>query len=107
MRKTYRVIFVLVFATVVVRNTVTQAEPVYHETSYPDGNGPFPVVIAMHTSNGFRTIKGKVRNHTNTGFAVYAPDFLKNTGYLIAIALRHGQLIEQKLKLSCLKLSKL
>ena len=29
-----------------------RAEAIYHEKFYPDGSGPFPAVIALHTSGG-------------------------------------------------------
>ena len=32
--------------------TTVNAEPIFHEKYYPSGNGPFPVVIALHTSGG-------------------------------------------------------
>jgi dienelactone hydrolase len=61
----------------------SQAEPIYHENYYPDGSGPFPAVIALHTSGGFKTEKYLLQRYIDDGFSVYAPDFfLKNTAYL-------------------------
>jgi carboxymethylenebutenolidase len=53
------------------------AEPIYHEKHYPDGSGPFPAVIALHTSGGFKTVKHLIQRYVDDGFAVYAPDFFK------------------------------
>ena len=57
-----------------------RAEPIYHEKKYPDGSGPFPAVIALHTSGGFRTVKKHIQRYVDDGFAVYAPDFFKRHG---------------------------
>lgn len=80
----------LVFAVLAAVSTpsVSRAEPIYHETSYPGGNGPFPVVIALHTSGGFRTVKHQVSKFTDEGYIVYAPDFFRRHG------LNHGNRFE-------------
>ena len=57
-----------------------RAEPIYHEKYYPDGSGPFPVVIALHTSGGFKSVKHLIQRYVDDGFAVYAPDFFKRYG---------------------------
>ena len=57
-----------------------RAEPIYHEKYYPDGSGPFPAVIALHTSGGFKTVKNLIQRYVDDGFAVYAPDFFKRHG---------------------------
>ena len=67
-------IICLIFASSV------QAEPIYHEKHYPDGSGPFPAVIALHTSGGFKTVKHLIQRYVDDGFAVYAPDFFKRHG---------------------------
>ena len=51
------------------------AQPIYHETHYPDVDGPFPAVIALHTSGGFKTVKHLIQRYVDDGFVVYAPDF--------------------------------
>jgi len=57
-----------------------RADPIYHEKYYPDGSGPFPAVIALHTSGGFKSVKHLIQRYVNDGFAVYAPDFFKRHG---------------------------
>ena len=57
-----------------------RAEPIYQEKYYPDGSGPFPAVIALHTSGGFKTVKHLIQRYVDDGFAVYAPDFFKRHG---------------------------
>jgi len=57
-----------------------RAEPIYHEKNYPDGSGPFPAVIALHTSGGFRTVKHLIQRYVDDGFAVYTPDFFIRHG---------------------------
>ena len=57
-----------------------QAEAIYHEKFYPDGSGPFPAVIALHTSGGFKTVKHLIQRYVDDGFAVYAPDFFVKHG---------------------------
>jgi dienelactone hydrolase len=45
-----------------------------------EGSGSFPVVIALHTSGGFRTVKPQISKYTDAGYAVYAPDFFRRHG---------------------------
>ena len=59
---------------------VSRAEPIYHEIYYPDGSGPFPAVLALHTSGGFRSINHLFQRYVNDGFAVYVPDFFTSHG---------------------------
>ena len=56
------------------------SSPIYHEKYYPDGSGPFPAVIALHTSGGVKTVKHLIQRYVDDGFAVYAPDFFKRHG---------------------------
>ena len=65
---------VIVFGALLVVQSVI-AEPIYHELSYPKGDGPFHAVVLLHTSGGFKTVKGQIRKYTSAGYAVYAPDF--------------------------------
>jgi len=51
------------------------SQPIYHEKFYPNGPGPFPAVMALHTSGGFKTIKHLIQRYVDNGFSVYAPDF--------------------------------
>ena len=55
-------------------------EPIYHEVSYPKGEGPFPAVVLLHTSGGFKTVIRQIRKYTSAGYAVYAPDFFERHG---------------------------
>ena len=57
-----------------------RAEAIYHEKFYPDGSGPFPAVIALHTSGGFKTVKHLIQRYVDDGFAVYAPNFFVKHG---------------------------
>ena len=57
-----------------------KAEPIYHEKYYPNGKGPFPTVIALHTSGGINTIKHLIHRYVDDGFAVYLPDFFRRHG---------------------------
>ena len=43
------IIFFFIFSNIVL------AEPIYHEKKYPNGTGPFPAVILLHTSGGYKT----------------------------------------------------
>lgn len=60
--------------------SLARSEPIFHEKHYPSGTGPFPVVIALHTSGGFRTINHLIQRYVDDGMAVYAPDFFKRHG---------------------------
>jgi len=78
--KFQKVALTVIMAFFVLTHAVAHAEPIYHEINYPEGNGPFPVVIALHTSGGFDTVKASISNYTNAGYAVYAPDFFRRHG---------------------------
>ena len=43
-------------------------------------SGPFPAVLALHTSGGFRSINHLFQRYVNDGFAVYVPDFFTSHG---------------------------
>jgi len=57
-----------------------RAEAIYHEKFYPDGSGAFPAVIALHSSGGFKTVKGLIQRYVDDGFVVYAPNFFVKHG---------------------------
>ena len=57
-----------------------RAEPIYHEKYYPDSSDPFPAVIALHDSGGFKSVKHLIQRYVDDGFAVSAPDFFKRHG---------------------------
>jgi len=48
----------IVFGALLAVQSVS-ADPIYHEVSYPKGDGPFPAVVLLHTSGGFKTVKDK------------------------------------------------
>ena len=58
------------------------AEPIYYEKKYPDGKGPFPTVLILHTSGGFRV--GEIENWSSfflkEGYVIYAPNFFERHG---------------------------
>ena len=59
------------------------AEPIYHETKYPLGSEPFPAVILLHSSGGFKSnyLMNYIGNdYLNAGFAIHSPDFFKRHG---------------------------
>lgn len=61
-------------------SSTAYAEPIFHEKHYPTGNGPFPVIIALHASNGYKTVKKAIKGFTKAGYAVYTPNFFKRHG---------------------------
>jgi dienelactone hydrolase len=62
--------------------TAANAEPIFHERYYPSGDGPFPTIILLHTSGGYKTIKRKrqVEPYLRLGYAVVTPDYYKKHG---------------------------
>ena len=46
------ILFLAIFIFLIFIKTVN-AEPIFHEKYYPSGNGPFPAVIALHSSGGY------------------------------------------------------
>jgi dienelactone hydrolase len=53
------------------------SEPIFHEVYYPAGDGPFPGLVMLHTSGGYKTILPRVETYVNNGYAVYTPDFFR------------------------------
>ena len=59
------------------------SDPIYYEKKYPSGNGPFPAVILLHSSGGFKSnqmLNYLGDDYIENGFAIYAPDFFKRHG---------------------------
>ena len=54
-------LFILSFILTYSDNS--NAELIYHEISYPEGSGPFPAVITLHTSGGFKPTKKNIENY--------------------------------------------
>ena len=53
---------------------------IYHKKNYPTGPGPFPAIIALHTSGGFQSTNTLIENFRSetwvkAGYAWYAPNF--------------------------------
>ena len=75
----YRLLIVIYFLI----SSAAFSKPIYHEKKYPSGNEPFPLVILLHSSGGFKSdymmsyIGG---DYLKNGFAIYAPDFFKRHG---------------------------
>jgi Dienelactone hydrolase and related enzymes len=85
MLKYIRLTLSLLIVTYLLYPDSSRSEPIKHEISYPDGNGPFPAVITLHTSGGFYATKKWIKNFsskawTNAGYVVYAPDFFTRHG---------------------------
>jgi len=62
---------------------LVSAEPIYHEKKYPKGNGPFPALILLHSSGGFKSdymMSYIGKDYLNAGFAIYGPNFFKRHG---------------------------
>ncbi|MEE2956310.1 MAG: dienelactone hydrolase family protein [Pseudomonadota bacterium] len=66
----------LTFAIYLGHLGTVSAEPIYHQKLYPDGAGPFPAVIVLHSSGGPRTTEHVLWDFNDSGFAVYFPYFL-------------------------------
>jgi dienelactone hydrolase len=79
MRSMYRILIVFYFLFF----GSAFSEPIYHEKKYPSGNEPFPVVILLHSSGGFKSdymMRYIGSDYLKNGFAIYAPDFFKRHG---------------------------
>ena len=75
MTKARAYLFAVFSIAVACISGVSVAEPIRHEVSYPNGSGPFPAVITLHTSGGFKAMKNWVENFksqvwTNAGYVV-------------------------------------
>ena len=58
---------------------------IYHEKIYPAGPGPFPGIIVLHSSGGFRGSNLLIENFRSetwikAGYAWYAPNFFAKHG---------------------------
>ncbi|NCV24362.1 MAG: hypothetical protein EBW63_03740 [Proteobacteria bacterium] len=79
MRSMYRILIVFYFLFI----GPVFSDPIYHEKKYPSGNGPFPAVILLHSSGGFKSnqmLNYLGDDYVENGFAIYAPDFFKRHG---------------------------
>ena len=74
------------------------AEPIYHEKYYPEGSGPFPAVIALHTSGGFKTVKHLIQRYIDDGFVVYTPNFFKKHGITLRSRMDTFDLYREKIE---------
>ena len=72
--------FLVALVVCLIFSSSVRAEANYHEKFYPGGSGPFPAVIVLHTSGGFKTVKYLIQRYVDDGFAVYAPDFFVKHG---------------------------
>tara|TARA_Y100001960_G_scaffold301500_1_gene351586 strand:- start:65 stop:823 length:759 start_codon:yes stop_codon:yes gene_type:complete len=81
----FKISFLVLITTFILFPNLTLAQPITHEVSYPDGSGPFPAVITLHTSGGFKPTKKWIENFkskvwTDAGYVVYAPNFYEKHG---------------------------
>jgi dienelactone hydrolase len=79
MRSVYRILILIYFLFI----GPAFSEPIYHEKKYPLGNEPFPAVILLHSSGGFKSdymMSYIGADYLKNGFAIYAPDFFKRHG---------------------------
>jgi dienelactone hydrolase len=58
---------------------------IYHQKMYPTGPGPFPGIIALHSSGGFQGSNKLIENFKSetwlkAGYAWYAPNFFEKHG---------------------------
>ena len=75
----FRILIVIYFFII----SAAFSDPIYHEKKYPSGNGPFPAVILLHSSGGFKSnqmLNYLGDDYIENGFAIYAPDFFKRHG---------------------------
>jgi len=72
----FRILIIIYFFII----SAAFSDPIYHEKKYPSGNGPFPAVILLHSSGGFKSnqmLNYLGDDYIENGFAIYAPDFFK------------------------------
>ena len=75
----FRILIVIYFFII----SAAFSDPIYHDKKYPSGNGPFPAVILLHSSGGFKSnqmLNYLGDDYIENGFAIYAPDFFKRHG---------------------------
>ena len=67
-----------IILTLFLFSTSLNAEPIFHEKRYPNGNKLFPAVILLHTSGGYNKsvyYNGHGDYFIKNSFAIYVPDF--------------------------------
>jgi len=70
----------ILFGLAISSISSVNAEPIYHEVTYPEGEGPFPGLLALHSSGGFKSVNALISKYPKSGYAVYAPDFFRKHG---------------------------
>ena len=60
------------------------SDHIKHTVQYPSGDGPFPALMLLHSSGGFRGTQFYVKLYVDAGYAVYSPDFFNRHGITTA-----------------------
>jgi dienelactone hydrolase len=74
-----RLVIAICCALLTVHN-VKAEEVLEHELKYPEGQGPFPVMILLHGSGGHLKLGDRIPKYLELGYAVAVPDYFTRFG---------------------------
>lgn len=70
----------LLCAVVFPQSILAKDKLMDHALKFPGGDGPFPTVVLLHTSGGFKDVTDNIQRYLNMGYAVAAPDYFEPFG---------------------------
>src|SRR6056300_1224399 len=57
-----------------------RADVLEHRLEFPDGEGPFPTVILLHTSGGYESTFDHIQRYKDLGYGVAHPNYYSTFG---------------------------
>jgi dienelactone hydrolase len=72
--------FFRLFPILIVLSGEARADLLEHRLEFPDGEGPFPTVILLHTSGGYESTFDHIQRYKDLGYGVAHPNYYSTFG---------------------------